>query len=178
MTGVGGSRCPPPSGASWPRIGSTGTICPIRNPTSTADVSPTRGGACSEAPRRSMEWSIFRGHPLDYDGWAAGGLSGWSYAEVLPYFKRAEQHLLGPDAYHGASGPLAVFAPDLNSAPLAQSFVQAACEAGYGLSSDANGERQEGFGPCSIAPPATAASGAARHGRIWGPRGGARISRF
>ena len=87
-----------------------------------------------------------RGHALDYDGWAASGLKGWSYADVLPYFKRAERHIHGDDAYHGSSGPLGVFAPDLTSAPVAQSFVQAAVDAGYGLSSDVNGERQEGFG--------------------------------
>jgi choline dehydrogenase len=87
-----------------------------------------------------------RGHALDYDAWAAAGLHGWSYADVLPYFKRAEKHLHGGDAYHGSSGPLAVFAPDLRTAPLAQSFVRAAIEAGYGASADVNGERQEGFG--------------------------------
>jgi choline dehydrogenase len=87
-----------------------------------------------------------RGHALDYDGWAASGLAGWSYAEVLPYFKRAEGHLGGGDTYHGGSGPLTVFAPDLSGAPLAQAFLQAAVESGYGLSSDVNGERQEGFG--------------------------------
>src|SRR5579862_9395452 len=42
-----------------------------------------------------------RGHARDYDGWAAAGAPGWSYADVLPYFKRAEQHLLGGDPYHG-----------------------------------------------------------------------------
>jgi choline dehydrogenase len=87
-----------------------------------------------------------RGHADDYDGWAASGLNGWGYADVLPYFKRAEQHLHGADAYHGASGPLAVFAPDLTATPLATAFVQAATQAGYGLSPDSNGERQEGFG--------------------------------
>jgi choline dehydrogenase len=87
-----------------------------------------------------------RGHADDYDGWAASGLSGWGYADVLPYFKRAEQHLHGADLYHGASGPLAVFAPDLTASPLASAFVQAAGQAGYGLSPDPNGERQEGFG--------------------------------
>jgi choline dehydrogenase len=87
-----------------------------------------------------------RGHALDYDGWASAGLPGWSYAEVLPYFKRAEGHLGGGDAYHGGSGPLTVFAPDLSGAPLAQAFLEAAVQAGYGLSSDVNGERQEGFG--------------------------------
>lgn len=87
-----------------------------------------------------------RGHAGDYDGWAASGLAGWGYADVLPYFKRAEHHCRGADAYHGGSGPLGVFAPDLNAAPLAAAFVSAASQAGYGLSDDANGERQEGFG--------------------------------
>jgi choline dehydrogenase len=87
-----------------------------------------------------------RGHAGDYNGWAASGLAGWGYADVLPYFKRAEHHCRGADAYHGGSGPLAVFAPDLNAAPLAAAFVDAASQAGYGLSDDANGERQEGFG--------------------------------
>lgn len=87
-----------------------------------------------------------RGHARDYDGWAAQGLSGWSYAEVLPFFKAAERHLLGEDAYHGATGPLAVCAPDLKLAPLAASFVRAGEQAGYGVPTDVNGERQEGFG--------------------------------
>ncbi len=87
-----------------------------------------------------------RGHAGDYDAWAQAGLEGWGYADVLPYFKKAERHLHGGDAYHGGSGPLAVFAPDLARTPLAEAFVQAAAQAGYGLSPDANGERQEGFG--------------------------------
>jgi choline dehydrogenase len=87
-----------------------------------------------------------RGHARDYDGWAARGLGGWSYAEVLPYFKRAEGHLRGGDAYHGGSGPVTVFAPDLGAAPLARAFVEAAVESGYARSEDVNGERQEGFG--------------------------------
>jgi choline dehydrogenase len=87
-----------------------------------------------------------RGHAGDYDGWAQSGLPGWGYADVLPYFKRAEQHLHGADPYHGGSGPLAVFAPDLTATPLAAAFVQAAAQAGYGISQDSNGERQEGFG--------------------------------
>jgi len=87
-----------------------------------------------------------RGHALDYDGWARAGLAGWGYAEVLPYFKRAERHIGGGDAYHGGSGPLDVFAPDIDSSPLAAAFVKAAVESGYGFSADVNGERQEGFG--------------------------------
>jgi len=87
-----------------------------------------------------------RGHARDYDGWAAAGLAGWSYGELLPYFKRAERHAAGSDPYHGATGPLHVFAPDLAAAPLARAFVEAAVEAGYAASADVNGERQEGFG--------------------------------
>jgi choline dehydrogenase len=87
-----------------------------------------------------------RGHALDYDGWAGMGLSDWSYASILPYFKRAESHSLGASAYHGADGPLAVYAPDLARAPLAAAFVHAGEEAGYGLTDDVNGAQQEGFG--------------------------------
>jgi choline dehydrogenase len=87
-----------------------------------------------------------RGHAGDYDGWAEAGLSGWGYADVLPYFKRAEGHLHGGDRYHGGTGPLAVFAPDLERTPLAAAFVQAGLQAGYGAAPDPNGERQEGFG--------------------------------
>ena len=87
-----------------------------------------------------------RGHARDYDGWAESGLRGWEYASVLPYFKRAEHHLHGGDDYHGGSGPLSVYAPDLAGSPLAAAFVQAAIQCGYGFSSDVNGERQEGFG--------------------------------
>jgi len=87
-----------------------------------------------------------RGHAADYDGWARSGLAGWGYADVLPYFKRAEQHLDGADRYHGGSGPLTVFAPDIDRSPLAAAFVEAALQAGYGAAPDCNGERQEGFG--------------------------------
>jgi choline dehydrogenase len=87
-----------------------------------------------------------RGHALDYDGWARGGAPGWSYADVLPYFRRAEQHLHGSDPYHGSDGPLCVFAPDFERSPLAAAFVRAAAQAGYPLTQDVNGEQQEGFG--------------------------------
>jgi choline dehydrogenase len=87
-----------------------------------------------------------RGHALDYDGWASAGASGWSYSEVLPYFKRAERHLLGSDPYHGSEGPLAVFAPNIKDSPLTAAFVEAAAQAGYPLTPDVNGEQQEGFG--------------------------------
>src|SRR5580704_13340237 len=72
-----------------------------------------------------------RGHAFDYDNWASGGAPGWSYAEVLPYFMRAERPMKGRDEYHGSEGPLSVFAPDLGATPLAAAFVAAAQQAGY-----------------------------------------------
>jgi choline dehydrogenase len=87
-----------------------------------------------------------RGHAFDYDNWARGGAPGWSYAEVLPYFIRAERHIDGGSEYHGAQGPLAVFAPDVEGSPLVAAFIRAAEEAGYPRTSDVNGAQQEGFG--------------------------------
>jgi choline dehydrogenase len=87
-----------------------------------------------------------RGHAKDYDSWANGGAAGWGYAEVLPYFKRAETHLSGGDDYHGHDGPLAVHAPEVERSPLAAAFLRAAAEAGYPLTDDVNGKQQEGFG--------------------------------
>jgi len=87
-----------------------------------------------------------RGHARDYDGWAAAGLAGWSYAEVLPYFKRAERRLAGGDAYRGNRGPLQVFTPTPSEQPLSEAFLGAARAIGYQLTSDVNGMRQEGFG--------------------------------
>jgi len=88
-----------------------------------------------------------RGHARDYDSWAQQGLSGWSYAELLPYFKRAEAHEKGGDGYHGGEGPLAVSSPRIERSPLAQAFIQAGIEAGYPYTPDVNGRQQEGFGP-------------------------------
>jgi choline dehydrogenase len=87
-----------------------------------------------------------RGHAFDYDNWARGGAPGWSYAEVLPYFIRAERHIDGGSEYHGAQGPLAVFAPDVEGSPLVAAFIRAGEEAGYPRTSDVNGAQQEGFG--------------------------------
>ena len=86
-----------------------------------------------------------RGHRADYDHWAAQGNPGWSYDEVLPYFKRAEHNERGADAFHGSGGPLNVM--DLISPnPVAALFVQAGLEAGFAPNPDFNGERQEGVG--------------------------------
>ena len=86
-----------------------------------------------------------RGHPLDYDEWAQLGCQGWSWSDVLPYFRRAEGNQRGADAWHGADGPLTV--SDLRFRnPFSQRFVQAAQEAGHRLNTDFNGADQEGIG--------------------------------
>jgi choline dehydrogenase-like flavoprotein len=86
-----------------------------------------------------------RGHPLDYDEWARLGCDGWSWAEVLPYFRRAEDNERGADAWHGEGGPLTV--SDLRfKNPFSKRFVQAALEAGYTSNDDFNGADQEGIG--------------------------------
>jgi len=86
-----------------------------------------------------------RGHAQDYDAWAAEGNPGWSFADVLPYFKRAEHNERGADALHGQGGPLNVM--DLRSPnPFLSSFVQAGQQAGHRINPDFNGPEQEGVG--------------------------------
>ncbi len=85
-----------------------------------------------------------RGHRGDYDRWAHAGLAGWSYAEVLPYFKRAESWCGGENAYRGGSGPIGTRFTDLSD-PLYGAVLDAGRAAGFALSEDLNGERQEGF---------------------------------
>ncbi|WP_257824750.1 GMC family oxidoreductase [Burkholderia glumae] len=86
-----------------------------------------------------------RGHPLDYDEWAALGCTGWGWQDVLPYFRRAEGNQRGASEWHGADGPLTV--SDLRFRnPFAQRFIDAAHAAGYPLNDDFNGPEQEGVG--------------------------------
>ncbi len=87
-----------------------------------------------------------RGHALDYDKWAQAGCRGWSYREVLPYFRRAETFERGADDYHGGDGPLHVTVGDTEANPLCRAFIDAGVEAGYFESADLNGHRQEGLG--------------------------------
>ena len=90
-----------------------------------------------------------RGHRADYDAWAAEGNPGWSYDEVLPWFKRAEHNERGADAFHGTGGPLNV--ADLRSdATWRERFTQAGVQAGYPHNPDFNGAEQEGFGPYQV----------------------------
>jgi choline dehydrogenase-like flavoprotein len=86
-----------------------------------------------------------RGHRADYDRWAAEGNAGWSFDDVLPYFKKAEHNERGADAFHGADGPLNVM--DLRSPNrFASVFVEAAKQAGFPENRDFNGPEQEGVG--------------------------------
>ncbi|MBT9464341.1 choline dehydrogenase [Hydrogenophaga sp.] len=90
-----------------------------------------------------------RGHASDYDAWAAQGNPGWSYADVLPYFKRAEHNERGADALHGQGGPLNVM--DLRSPnPFLASFIEAGQQAGYRHNTDFNGPEQEGVGAYQV----------------------------
>jgi choline dehydrogenase len=88
-----------------------------------------------------------RGHPSDYDHWRQLGLAGWSHADVLPYFKRAESFSGGESEYHGADGPLAVATGD--GASIAhRAYITAGRNAGFPVTDDLNGAEPEGFGRC------------------------------
>jgi choline dehydrogenase-like flavoprotein len=90
-----------------------------------------------------------RGHASDYDDWAAQGNPGWSFADVLPYFKRSEHNQRGADAWHGQGGPLNVM--DLRSPnPFLPSFIEAGQQAGHPLNGDFNGPEQEGIGAYQV----------------------------
>lgn len=86
-----------------------------------------------------------RGNAYDFDQWAEMGNSGWSYADVLPIFKKIENFMLGENTYHGVQGPLNVNA-SIDLHPLASVFIQAAQELGYPSREDFNGVTQEGVG--------------------------------
>jgi choline dehydrogenase len=87
-----------------------------------------------------------RGDPSDFDRWAQMGNQGWSYADVLPYFKRAEGYEGGEDAIHGGSGPLKTSKVD-GFHPLSKAWIDAGIAAGYPYNDDFNSAEQEGFGP-------------------------------
>ncbi len=86
-----------------------------------------------------------RGHAGDYDHWEEQGAAGWGYRHVLPYFRRMEDSHDGQDGWRGAGGPLHVVRGARRN-PLYQAFVDAGREAGYQVTADYNGEKQEGFG--------------------------------
>ena len=96
----------------------------------------------------SINGMVFvRGNAMDFDHWAESGAAGWSYADVLPYFQRMETwHGGGDTTFRGTSGPLHITrGPRRN--PLFHAFVEAGRQAGYEVTDDYNGQKQEGFGP-------------------------------
>ncbi len=98
-------------------------------------------GGCSSS--NAMVYT--RGHRRDYDAWATSGNQGWSYADLLPLFKRSQHQERGPSEYHGTGGPLNVADPRQRSA-ISEVFIRAATEVGYPRNDDFNGPEQEGVG--------------------------------
>ncbi|MBL4714495.1 MAG: choline dehydrogenase [Alcanivorax sp.] len=87
-----------------------------------------------------------RGCAGDFEEWQELGASGWSYQDVLPYFKRGEDCVYGGDAYRGDQGGLTTCNGNNMKNPLYRAFIKAGEQAGYGYTEDYNGYRQEGFG--------------------------------
>jgi len=119
------------------------------------EPEPHLGGRVLATPRgkviggsSSINGMVYvRGHARDFDHWAEQGATGWSYADVLPYFRRMEDwhgHT-GDPAYRGEGGPLHVTRGPRDN-PLTRAFVDAGAQAGYPLTEDYNGRQQEGFG--------------------------------
>ncbi len=118
-----------------------------------SEPEPHLGGRRLHTPRgrglggsSSINGLVYiRGNPLDFERWEEEGARGWNYASVLPYFKRAERRAEGGDAYRGGEGQLDTCYGSLAN-PLNQAWLDAAQQAGYALTDDVNGFRQEGFG--------------------------------
>ena len=91
-----------------------------------------------------------RGHPNDFDAWAAAGGDGWSFDALLPYFKRSESFSGGADDHHGADGPLDVLLPDEGLNPVTRAYMAASEAIGIEPSGDHNGARMEGAAPNSL----------------------------
>ncbi|QPC94064.1 choline dehydrogenase [Mesorhizobium sp. INR15] len=119
-----------------------------------SEPEPHLGGRVLATPRgkviggsSSINGMVYvRGHARDFDHWAEEGAAGWGFADVLPYFKRMEDSDGGEDGWRGHGGPLHVQrGPRKN--PLYGAFVEAGHQAGFELTDDYNGSKQEGFGP-------------------------------
>ncbi|MBB3948796.1 choline dehydrogenase [Aureimonas jatrophae] len=118
-----------------------------------SEPEPNLGGRRMNVPRgkvlggsSSINGMVYvRGAPADFDRWEHEGARGWSYARVLPYFRRAENRQSGGDEYRGGEGALHTSYGTLEN-PLYQAFVEAAAQAGHPTNLDINGGSQEGFG--------------------------------
>lgn len=119
----------------------------------TTTIQPTMGNRQLYLPRgkvlggcSSINAMIYiRGNQQDYNEWSALGNMGWSYEEVLPYFKKSENQVIIQDEFHGKGGPLNVTNRSYTN-HLSNVFVQAGQELGYNKNEDFNGASQEGFG--------------------------------
>lgn len=116
--------------ATVPQLGTGGTVHPV-----------PRGRVLGGTAAINAMGHI-RGHRSNYDDWAAAGATGWSYKELLPYFKRSETAPHRDPAYRGTSGPMRVAPPV--PMPDARAFFGAVVEAGYPETEDINGKDQEG----------------------------------
>ncbi|MFC7705270.1 choline dehydrogenase [Plastorhodobacter daqingensis] len=119
------------------------------------EPEPHLGGRVLATPRgkviggsSSINGMVYvRGHARDFDTWAEMGAQGWSYADVLPYFRRMENwHEDADQDWRGQDGPLHV-TRGARKNPLFDAFIEAGRQAGYPVTRDYNGEQQEGFGP-------------------------------
>ncbi|WP_417708747.1 choline dehydrogenase [Roseibium aggregatum] len=118
-----------------------------------SEPEPHLGGRRLATPRgkviggsSSINGMVYvRGHACDFDTWEEMGASGWGYRHVLPYYKRQEHSHGGQDGWRGSDGPLHV-QRGTKWNPLFDAFKTAGEQAGYGVTADYNGERQEGFG--------------------------------
>ena len=119
-----------------------------------SEPEPHLGGRVLATPRgkviggsSSINGMVYvRGHAHDFDHWAEQGATGWGFADVLPYFKRMEDSDDGEDGWRGHGGPLHV-QRGARKNPLYGAFVEAGRQAGFELTDDYNGSKQEGFGP-------------------------------
>jgi choline dehydrogenase len=93
--------------------------------------------------------AYIRGNRYDYDHWQELGNPGWSYLEVLPYFKKSEHQQRGADAYHGVDGELSV-TDIVSPAAISNRFIDAALTLGYDYNPDFNGAQQEGAGQIQL----------------------------
>jgi choline dehydrogenase len=118
-----------------------------------SEPEPHLGGRRIQTPRgkvlggsSSINGMVYvRGNPLDFERWRDEGAAGWSYSEVLPYFKLAERRGEGGSEYRGDSGKLQTSYGKLSN-PLHAAWLEAGRQAGYPHSDDLNGAQQEGFG--------------------------------
>ncbi len=119
-----------------------------------SEPEPHLGGRRLATPRgkvlggsSSINGMVYvRGHARDFDHWAEQGAAGWAYTDVLPYFKRMESSHGGEEGWRGTDGPMHIQRGSRRN-PLYSAFVEAGQQAGFELTEDYNGAKQEGFGP-------------------------------